>query len=132
MHQQKMKTVSAGLITSAVIVIAATGSALANDQYRLIDAPEDFADAFIGQKIMDPEDANNFFVIGEDGTIAGTWYGGKLEGAWRWEEGYFCRTLSLPRPAPEDCQEWYLGDGSARLTRDRGKGESTIYALGEN
>ena len=115
----------------AVAAAALASAAAADSHYVWISEQGDFAETFIGPKITDPEDANNYFVIEDDGKIVGTWYGNKLEGEWRWDAGYFCRTLSAPRPAPEDCQEWSLGDGDMRLVRDRGQGESTLYTLSE-
>jgi hypothetical protein len=108
------------------------GSVSAGDaEYQWIDGLDAFSEEFVGPKIMDPEDSANYFVILDDGAIEGTWYGKELAGEWRWEDGYFCRSLSAPRPAPEDCQQWSLGDGTVRLVRDRGAGEATIYALGK-
>ena len=117
--------------TSIFLVVAAMsgGPTFAEDQYVWLNERDAFAAAFVGPKLMDPDDSANFFVIADDGTIEGSWYGNELKGEWRWDEGYFCRTLSAPRPAPEDCQEWSLGDGKVRLLRNRGVGESTVYLL---
>ena len=115
----------------AAVALAPVWASAAEGDYALIDDLDAFTEAFVGPKIMDVEDDANYFVILDDGSIKGTWYGNALEGEWRWEPGYFCRSLSAPRPAPEDCQEWSLGDGTVRLVRDRGAGDKTIYALGE-
>ncbi len=117
---------------SVFLVVYGTsgGPALAEDQYVWLNERGAFAAAFVGPKIIDLDDPANFFVISDEGTIEGTWYGKELRGKWRWDEGYFCRTLSAPRPAAEDCQEWSLGDGKVRLLRSRGAGDSTVYLLG--
>ena len=110
------------------VLSAGTGLASDADLTRLADR-DAFGEALIGARILDPEDSANFFVIQTDGTIAGSWSGRELAGEWRWDAGYFCRSLSAPRPAPEDCQEWWLGEGMVRLVRDRGAGATTDYAL---
>ena len=104
---------------------------LGADEFNVVTDFDAFKAHFVGPKIMDPENADNFFIVKEDGTIEGTWHGATMAGEWRWEDAYFCRSLSAPRAAPEDCQEWAYGDGKARLVRDRGAGQVTIYALGE-
>ncbi|NNK67294.1 MAG: hypothetical protein HKO95_11210 [Rhodobacteraceae bacterium] len=121
--------ITTGLCIAAAII---SHAALAADQdYEPVNELESFAAHLIGPKIMDPEDSANYFVILPDGAIEGTWYGNTLTGTWRWEDGYFCRALTAPRPAPEDCQEWSVANDRAKLVRNRGAGDATIYALGE-
>lgn len=116
---------AAGLGTAAATGIAQSDAA----QFAVVEDYADFEATFIGPRISDPDDAANYFVIQTDGTIAGTWFGKTLSGAWRWEDGYFCRSLSAPRAAPEDCQQWSVAGDQARLVRDRGTGEATFYAI---
>jgi hypothetical protein len=63
--------------------------------------------------------------------IEGNWHGKEMAGEWRWEDKYFCRSLSAPRAAPEDCQEWSYSEGKARLVRNRGTGDAAVYSMGE-
>ena len=52
-------------------------------------------------------------------------------GAWRWQDGFFCRSLSALRAAPQECQQWPSAGDRARPVRDRGVGEATIHAIRE-
>ena len=124
----------AGLVCGAVAFAVLNGTSDAQaashgDGFTIVSDLEAFEASFVGPRITDMEDDANYFVIMPDGTIEGTWYGKEMAGAWRWEDGYFCRTLSAPRPAPEDCQEWAMGQEKVRLVRDRGTGGETIYAI---
>lgn len=120
----------ATVLASALAIGAGAPAAMA-EEFTTVTDLDRFKAHFIGPKIMDPADSANFFVVREDGTIEGTWHGATLTGAWRWEDEYFCRTLSAPRPAPEDCQQWGYADGKAQLVRNRGAGDPTVYSLGE-
>ena len=122
---------AAGLgVAACVGVLAAAVHAQSdNGPFEVVSDYATFEARLIGPKIADMADDANYFVIVPDGTIEGTWFGKEMIGAWRWEDGYFCRTLSAPRPAPEDCQEWAIGGETVRLVRDRGKGEETLYAI---
>lgn len=115
----------------AVAFMPTGAAAQGGEEYQVVSDLDAFKARFIGPKIMDPADDANYFVINEDGTLKGTWHGAELAGEWRWEDGYFCRSLSSPRPAPEDCQQWGVADGKARLVRNRGEGDATFYALGQ-
>lgn len=125
-----------GAIGGAIALVAGlsvTTPVLASDDtgFTIVSDLDTFKAQFMGPKIMDPKDSANYFVIREDGTIDGLWFGKTMTGAWHWEDKYFCRSLSAPRPAPEDCQEWSYGEGKAKLVRNRGTGEATVYSRGE-
>jgi hypothetical protein len=135
-----MKRISGILATATVLAIAAgsamlfgvdTGHASDETEFTVVTDLDTFKAHFIGPKIMDPEDSANYFVIREDGSIVGNWHGKEMAGDWRWDDQYFCRSLSAPRAAPEDCQEWGFAEGKARLVRNRGAGDATIYLMGE-
>ncbi|MFA3915815.1 hypothetical protein [Ruegeria hyattellae] len=64
------------------------------------------------------------FVIRPDGSFAGTSDGVAFEGRWLWQDGFFCRTLSLPdAPAETDCERIEVNGAQMRYTRDRGQGD---------
>lgn len=122
------------MLCAALVVSSAAARAAedtVDDQFKVVSDYDAFESAFIGPKISDPANHENFFVIKGDGSIEGTWHGAALAGRWRWEDGYFCRSLSAPRAAPEDCQEWSVAGDRARLARERGAGESTDYVIVE-
>ncbi len=114
----------------STLLLAATAFAADGDFLEITDQAS-FEDKLVGVRIMDPEDGENYFIVQDDGSIYGSWYGRELRGEWRWEDTYFCRSLSAPRPALEDCQSWSISERKARLVRNRGDGDETIYALGE-
>ena len=126
-----LKSVAAATIAiCATATIGANAIAADDGNFEVVTDFETFKARFIGPRIMDPEDDANFFVIRMDETVEGTWYGKTLAGDWRWEDQYFCRSLSAPRAAPEDCQAWSFAEGKARLVRNRGTGDETVYSLG--
>ena len=125
------QTRARGLITALATVTATLGlGPAAAESFVVVSDYDTFAATFIGAKIGDPEDTANYFVIAEDGTLEGPWHGRTLKGEWRWEDGFFCRTLTAP-PAPEDCQQWSVSGNEARLVRNRGTGETTVYTIRE-
>lgn len=126
----------AAIITASAIVtpmmvrdIGALAAGDTDEDFTVVADFATFKSHLIGPRITDPQNAANFFVINGDGTLNGTWHGKALSGKWRWEDKYFCRSLSAPRPAPEDCQQWSLAAGKARLIRNRGAGKSAVYVL---
>ncbi|MCL6284330.1 hypothetical protein M3P21_12415 [Ruegeria sp. 2012CJ41-6] len=67
------------------------------------------------------------FVIHPDGSFAGTSDGVAFEGRWEWQDGFFCRTLSLPdAPDETDCEHIEVNGAQMRYTRDRGQGEAHV------
>jgi len=133
-----MEKLSGVLSVATVLAVMAGAIALfgahhvhaSDDEYTTVTDLDAFKAHFMGPKIMDPADSANYFVVNEDGSITGSWHGDDMAGTWRWDDKYFCRTLSAPK-APEDCQEWGYADGKARLVRNRGEGDATIYAMGK-
>ena len=68
--------------------------------------------------------------IYEDGRIEGKGFGRLVTGLWRWEEGYFCRTLAWgTRDLGPNCQEVVLDFGKIEFTSDRGTGRSARFSL---
>lgn len=134
-----MKTITEILMAAAVLAVVAgptmsfginPASASDEAEFTVVTDLDTFKAHFMGPKIMDPADSANYFFVNEDGSITGSWHGDDMAGTWRWDDKYFCRTLTAPK-APEDCQEWGYAEGKARLVRNRGEGDATIYAMGE-
>jgi hypothetical protein len=65
-----------------------------------------------------------------DGRIAGSAFGMQVSGAWRWQDGYFCREMQAGRHVfGTDCQS-VVSDGSrVRFTAERGTGERADLRL---
>lgn len=69
-------------------------------------------------------------VLTQEGRISGQGGFKPVSGAWRWQDGYFCRELVWgDRNLGHNCQEVGFGDGRLRFTADRGRGESADFRL---
>lgn len=80
------------------------------------------------------EPVGGVFVIARDGTWSGTAANGNvLGGTWDWNDGgYWCReiTSGVTGAPPEDCQLMEVDpNGLAKVTRDRGNGNTFFYAV---
>ena len=69
--------------------------------------------------------------LSPQGDIRGDALGWDITGAWRWEDGYFCREMDWGGAAiPMNCQMVEVrGDRDLRFTVDRGAGESATFRL---
>lgn len=84
----------------------------------------------IGKKIkLD----NNYIVLDDNGTFAGSWSGKTIKGVWAMRDNYWCRTLTeffqADRLGEEDCQLWEISGNKLRGTRNKGSGNSFIYTV---
>lgn len=58
------------------------------------------------------------------GEIRGRAFGKPVSGAWRWQGGYFCRSLYFgQRDLGDNCQLVQLRGDTVRFTLDRGEGD---------
>lgn len=65
-----------------------------------------------------------------DGRINGKALGRPVTGAWRWQEGYFCRDLMWgERDLGPNCQEVTVQGQTVRFTSDRGTGRYADLTL---
>ena len=65
-----------------------------------------------------------------DGKIGGKAYGRNVSGAWRWQDGYFCRDLFWgERDLGPNCQEVRVDGNRIRFASDRGSGMSAVLTL---
>jgi hypothetical protein len=59
-----------------------------------------------------------------DGAIRGRAFGTDVTGAWRWDDGYFCRDLAYgSRALGQNCQLVQQNGRTLRFVSDRGRGE---------
>lgn len=96
-----------------------------NDSYRAISTLDEFNNLVVGRKLT--YQGTNTFTVRSNGTLDGD-FAGPLAGSWRWEEGYWCRTLEFPQ-RPEDCQLWETDGTTLRATRAKGTGTQFVYEL---
>ncbi|RBW52248.1 hypothetical protein DS906_21260 [Ruegeria sp. A3M17] len=71
------------------------------------------------------------FVANADGTVSAKLTSGKkFRGSWVWDKKFRCRNGVLDgRALGTDCQVWEIDGSSARMTRKKGKGKPTVYAV---
>jgi hypothetical protein len=109
-----------------LVLAVFTSSASARD--RILDSAT-FVDSVSGRTLA----LGLFGVrlkIYEDGRIEGRGLGRPVTGFWRWQEGYFCRTLIWgTRDLGPNCQEVVLDAGKIEFTSDRGTGPSASFSL---
>lgn len=119
---RRMKLV---LATSAALVIAGTAHA----DYKRIKTAKQFNADIVGKKLVDEQ--GNVFVANADGTISAKLKSGKtFSGTWVWNKKFWCRNGVLDGKAlGTDCQLWEIDGASARMTREKGKGKTTIYSV---
>lgn len=65
-----------------------------------------------------------------DGEITGRGLGRPVTGAWRWEDGYFCRDLFWgQRDLGANCQAVLTQGETVRFVSDQGAGDSADFRL---
>lgn len=68
--------------------------------------------------------------VGADGSIRGRAFGHEVTGDWRWQDGYFCRTMEVGGdPIELNCQEVNRKGNRIRFQSDRGTGESATLRI---
>ena len=68
--------------------------------------------------------------VRRDGRIEGRALGRDVTGAWRWENGYFCREMAWgSRDLGPNCQAVLFDGRSLRFVADRGEGDSADLRL---
>lgn len=114
-----------GKILSLVLAVFASS---ASAQDRILDSAtflDSVLDKTLGLALFGVQ-----LRIYEDGRIEGKGFGRLVTGLWRWEEGYFCRTLAWgTRDLEPNCQEVVLDFGKIEFTSDRGTGRSARFSL---
>ena len=70
-------------------------------------------------------------VIHGDGTVSGEFNGNALQGTWRWDRTFFCRTLSSQNGVPEEnCQAVAVDGTTATFTANEGTGTVRDWSIG--
>jgi hypothetical protein len=80
-------------------------------------------------EVVEGRDLTRFGIrveVSPSGEIRGRAFGSPVTGAWRWQDGYFCRDLFWgDRDLGPNCQEVRVNGNRVRFISDRGEG---IYA----
>ncbi len=94
--------------------------------FQRIDNPDDFGAQVVGNKLTLGDE---LFVINVDRTFEGRVGGKVLGGTWTWQDGFWCRVVTVGDWIPNDCQVIEVRGAELRVTRERGAGESTVYGI---
>lgn len=115
------------LLSTIALAIAAAGVAQAD--YKRIKTADQFNAQLAGKKLTDEQ--GNVFVANADGTVSAKLKSGKkFSGSWVWNKKFWCRNGVLDGKAlGTDCQVWEVDGSSARMTREKGKGKTTVYKI---
>lgn len=85
------------------------------------------------ESLVEGRDLRRFGItlqVRRDGRIEGRALGRAVTGAWRWEDGYFCREMAWGnRDLGPNCQVVLYDGRSLRFVADEGKGESADLRL---
>jgi hypothetical protein len=107
------------LVLAALAAVVAVDSAAA-EQFRPLRDQR----AFVG--LVEGRDLTRFGIrleVTPDGEITGSAFGRPVTGAWRWQDGYFCRDLYWgERDLGPNCQEVRVNGETLRFISDRGAG----------
>lgn len=112
------------LIAALTALIAGPVSA---DGFAKISKRADFV------SLINGKDLKRFGIklnVMPDGQITGDAFGREVFGAWKWQQGYFCRDLYWgSRDLGPNCQIVAVQDGTIRFVADRGQGDHADFAL---
>jgi hypothetical protein len=112
-----MKMPTLVLAAAAGVLIAESAAA---EQFR----PLRDQGAFVG--LIEGRDLKRFGIrleVTPEGEIKGDAFGRPVTGAWRWQDGYFCRDLYWgERDLGPNCQEVQVNGETLRFISDRGEG----------
>ena len=93
---------------------------------RIVEEDE-FRRTIVGRKIVLADNA--FVRINSDNTISGVIEGLEATGSWDFEDGFWCRTITVADEFTEDCQLWVVEGDRLIISRNRGEGESYAWRV---
>lgn len=107
---------------------AAVAVALTAPLPALSDAPQVIADRDAFVSLVEDRELKRFGItlrVSPSGAIEGSAFGTPVTGAWRWQDGYFCRDLYYgSRDLGPNCQLVELRAGQTlRFIADQGRGQ---------
>jgi len=115
---QIMKTTCIALVLAAGLVAPALAAA---EQFQPVREQSEFVARVEGR------DLTRFGIrleVTPSGEIRGNAFGRPVSGAWRWQDGYFCRDLFWgERDLGANCQEVRVNGNRLRFISDRGAGQ---------
>lgn len=97
------------------------------DGFARIESREEFVQLISGRALTR---LGINLTVAPDGGIEGRAFGRKVTGAWRWDDGFFCRDLAFGNdPLEPNCQVVERRGATLRFTADRGSGDHADLSL---
>ncbi len=91
------------------------------DEKTRIATEQEFREIGVEKKLV--YKFGEYVIVHDDGTLSGYFSGKPLSGNWSWEDGYYCRTVSLGgKDLGHDCQIVELSGNRLNFIRKKGKG----------
>lgn len=114
-------------IALAALALAMTFPAVAEAKFKKIATKGEFLELTSGREMTLM--GISVFVT-SDGKIGGKAFGRDVRGAWRWQDGFFCRDLYWGETDfGPNCQEVRVDGNKIRFASDRGAGRSAVLTL---
>ncbi|WP_187431249.1 hypothetical protein ROLI_027920 [Roseobacter fucihabitans] len=114
-------------ISVVVLVTTSALPALAGN-FKRIKSAEEFTALVVGKKIE--WDGGTAMIHANGKTDGKLKKQGKYAGNWVFSKGFYCRNLVInKKETGTNCQTVEIDGNSMRLTRDQGKGQSTVLSL---
>jgi hypothetical protein len=109
-------------------------AAMADDDFQRVQDKAEFVNLVAGKElsILRPFYLRNAIKlqVSEQGSIAGTALRKPVVGAWRWENGYFCRDLRFgDDDIGANCQVVVVNGDQVRFIADQGQGDSADFRV---
>jgi len=109
------------------VAVLAVSAAPAVADYASIQTKSDFVSAVNGKQLTR---SLVKLSVSPSGTISGTGAVWDVTGTWKWEGGYFCRTLVWGgKDLGYNCQTVARDGAKIRFIADKGAGEAAVFSL---
>ncbi|OAN69663.1 hypothetical protein A8B83_01860 [Rhodobacteraceae bacterium EhC02] len=122
---------TAALVLSLGVTLSEAGSARA-EQFMPIPDKNAFLSTVAGKdlRLKGYGPIVVRLIVQPDGEITGRGLGWDVTGAWRWQDGYFCRDLNWGgSDLGQNCQAVLVQGQTIRFVSDQGTGDHADFAL---
>ena len=122
---------TAALVLSLGVTLSEVGSARA-EQFTPIPDKNAFLSTVAGKdlRLKGYGPIVVRLIVQPDGEITGRGLGWDVTGAWRWQDGYFCRDLNWGgSDLGQNCQAVLVQGQTIRFVSDQGTGDHADFAL---
>lgn len=110
-----------------ILALALAVTALPAAAFERLTSADDFVRTIVGRELS--RTGIRLRVLPE-GQVEGRAFGYPVTGNWRWQDGYFCRTLDWGGyEIAYNCQAVLANGRRARFVSDRGTGQSADFRL---